>query len=181
VADPQVRQAAAQALAQSGDDDSVATLITMARDADESVRTAAMNGLGQLGSSAAVGALVDTARSSATAADRAGAVSSLANSDDSRALGLIAELMHDSDEPVAMAAIQAAYSGGEEAEQSLLAVLTNPGASNTLRSAAAAQLRQSGANLSDSEEAAIDGLLGAELAGEFGGITYGGPLHRHGW
>jgi HEAT repeat protein len=99
------------------------------------------------------------------------AVSSLGSVDDPRASQALSRLIEDGDEQVAAAAIWAAYNGGEDVDRALLRAFGST-SSDSVRIAAAQQIRARGMELDDSMRQRLDELLGE--GGGYGGYAYGG-------
>jgi HEAT repeat protein len=170
--DVSVRSAVAGALAQAGDDASVDALLQLTRDSDPGVKQQALAALGQTGSARAVDALV-SASSSGDAGQRMAAVSSLGAVDDPRASQALSRLIEDGDEQVAAAAIWAAYNGGDDVDRALLRVFGGT-SSDSVRVAAAQQIRARGIEVDDATTKRLDDLLGASGGYGYGGYGYGG-------
>ena len=170
-----VRSAVAGALAQAGDDASIDALLQLTRDSDPGVKQQALSALGQTGSARAVDALV----SASTAGDtgqRLAAVSSLGGVDDPRASQALSRLMDDRDEQVAAAAIWASYNGGDDVDRALLRAFGGT-SSDTVRMAAAQQIRARGMEVDEATRKRLDDLLGDSGGygyGGYGGYGYGG-------
>jgi HEAT repeat protein len=175
--DPGVRAAAVSALASSGDDRAIDTVVGLLRDSDTQVRYSAVSALGSMGSGKAVDALIGVSHSG-TVEDRTAAAQALASSGDSRAEAALARLITDSDVNVAQTAIYASYNGGEEVDRALRTLLANASADQSLRVAAASQLRSRGADMDDATEKAVEKLLGSPDMG-YGGYGYGRYIDHH--
>jgi HEAT repeat protein len=173
--DPQVRSAAVSAIGNSGDDKSADTLISLIHDSDASVRSSAVSALGSMGSGKAIDALIDVSRSGSVE-DKQAAASALASAGDAKAETALAGLIRDKDESVAQSAIYASYNGGEEVDKAMLDVLRDTGASQSIKYAAASQLRSRGTDMDATTQATVDKLLGPDAG--YGGYAYGGSYNR---
>lgn len=158
--EPAVRAAALSGIAEATGTPSIDTLLRFVHDDDSSVRTTALSHLGQLGTERAQTALLSAARQGAVD-DRIAAIRSLMNVDDSRVDSELANFMRDPDPNVAVAAISAASRGGSEVDPQLIRLINDQNAEEEVRRAAAVQLRDRGATVDSSTEAAIDRLAGA--------------------
>jgi len=91
---------------------------------------------------------------------------------DSKSSKAIAELIYDSDESVAQSAISASYGCGDEVDGALVRLLNNGSANQSLRLAAANQLRSRGTDLDEATEKRVTELAGSPQM--YGGYGYGG-------
>ncbi len=169
--EPSVKLAAITSLAQNPDDRSTDTLVRLTRDSDPAVRAAALSTLGQVGGDRAQQAILDASQSTKTE-DKIAAISGLSTMDDPRASQQLARLMRDPDPSVAQMAIGSAYNGGPEVDQTLIAILKDPGAKDELKTAASNQLRGRGTDLDDATEQIVTKISGPP--GAYGGYGYGG-------
>jgi HEAT repeat protein len=168
--DPTMRAAAVEALAQNPTDATAEALLRMVRDDDARVRSSAMNALAQVGTERATQQLVESARRGSSE-DRISAINSLSMVRDSASSKAIAELIFDADESVAQSAISSSYGGGADVDAALIRMLNNGSASQSLRLAAANQLRSRSTDLDEATEKRVTELAGpAEM---YGGYGYG--------
>ena len=92
--------------------------------------------------------------------------------DDPRAGQQLAKLMRDQDPLVQQTAINNAYNGGPEVDQTLIGILNDPSTKDEIRNVVAIQLRGRGTELDDAAEAQVTKLAGPR--GAYGGYGYGG-------
>ena len=85
--------------------------------------------------------------------------------------------MRDSDETVAQSAISAAYQGGEEVDTALIRLVQDSSVAESLRVAAANQLRNRAPDLDEATEKRVTELTGG--AGMYGGYGYGAAPYVH--
>jgi HEAT repeat protein len=179
--DPQVRAAAVSALGQHGDVAMADKLTNLARDSDPQVRAAALQSLGQIGGDKANQALIDATKNGKPE-DRVTAVQSLASKDDDRTSKVLADLIRDRDPQVALAAVNSSYNGGDEVDQSLIALMNAPSTSQDLRTSAANQLRSRGTDLDEKTEKAVKDIAGPpQMYGGYGYGGYGGGEYNQGY
>ena len=105
------------------------------------------------------------------------AINGLSMVRDSKSSKAISDLIFDSDEQIAQVAISASYSGGEEVDGALIRMLNNASAAQSLRLAAANQLRSRGTDLDEATEKRVTELAGPTEM--YGGYGYGGYPYRY--
>jgi HEAT repeat protein len=168
--DPTLRAAAVEALAQNPTEASAEALVRMAGDGDAKVRSSAMSALGQIGTERATQTLIEGTRRGSSE-DRIAALTGLAMVRDPKSSKVIADLIYDPDEMVAQTAIGASYNAGPDVDAALVRMLNNASASQSLRLAAANQLRSRSTDLDEATEKRVTELAGPSEM--YGGYGYG--------